>query len=57
MTRREMSTTLVGAAVGAAAPAPAAVSSRAARMLPAPSQQGGMPLLSALKLRRSTRAY
>jgi nitroreductase len=57
LTRREatagIAATAVAVGVGGAAPAEEA----AARPLPTPRSSGGMPLLAALKLRRSTRAY
>lgn len=55
VTRRQMvggilSSAATGASVGGTA-------QKAARPLPAPRRQGGLPLLSALNLRHSTRAY
>jgi nitroreductase len=52
MTRRDVSIGL--AAVAAATPVAAQAS---AQTLPAPNQTGGMPLMAALKLRRSIREY
>ena len=52
MTRRDVSIAI--AAVAAAAPVVAQTSVRA---LPPPNQAGGMPLMAALKLRRSIREY
>jgi nitroreductase len=57
MTRREISTALAVTAVAAAAPVLSNAQPGPARALPSPKQQGGMPLMTALKLRRSTRAY
>ncbi len=55
MTRREVSAgALASAAIAGAARAGRA---QAPVTLPAPRQDGGMPLMSALKLRRSTREY
>jgi nitroreductase len=53
MTRREVSTGVISAAAAAVAPAMAQMT----RPLPSPHQEGGMPLMAALKLRRSTREY
>jgi len=55
MTRRELMTTL-GAGAAMAAGAPAAAAARVVD-LPAPNKAGGKPLMQALDLRRSTRAY
>lgn len=55
MNRRETVAGIVGGAVAAAA---ASASSPSRNLsLPAPRRQGGQPVLSALNLRRSTRAY
>ena len=50
MTRRELSAGLAGVLASGSAMAEQ-------RALPPPRKQGGMPLISALQLRRSTRAY
>jgi hypothetical protein len=56
MTRREtVAGILAGAAAAAAIPTLAAQTKTTA--LPAPRREGGRPLLSALNLRHSTRAY
>lgn len=52
MTRREANAAILSAAAMTRAPG-----STAMRQLPVPRQSGGMPLMSALKLRRSTREY
>ena len=57
MTRRQVSAGLSAGGALAAAPAIAASQAAKSRALPEPRQQGGMPLMSALKLRRSARAY
>ncbi len=59
MTRRQVNTAILAAAGAAvvAAPGLAAAEAPASIVLPPPRSEGGMPLLSALKLRRSTRAY
>jgi len=54
MTRREV---VVGVAAGVAAVAAAGTTAQQVVALPAPEREGGMPLLSALNRRRSTRAY
>jgi nitroreductase len=57
MTRREAGAGLL-AAVALAAPAAAAFAAQPqARPLPPPHREGGMPLMTALNLRRSTRDY
>ena len=55
MTRRTASAAFAGAATLAAMGAPAAAAEP--RTLPPPHTEGGMPLLSALRMRRSTRSY
>lgn len=56
LTRREMAGGIIaGTAVAAADGTPAMVGQP--MQLPPPRSEGGMPLMSALKLRRSTRAY
>src|SRR5579883_88719 len=56
MTRREATTAMLAGAALAAAPA--AVGAQAARIeLPQPRRSGGMPLMSALERRHSTREY
>lgn len=57
MTRRQAGAGIIASAALAAAPAALLAQARTAIELPAPRQQGGMPLLSALKLRRSTREF
>ena len=57
MTRRKASIGLSTSAALAAAPASALAQDRKPIALPRPRSEGGMPLMSALKLRRSTRAY
>lgn len=54
MTRRELNGGLAATAAMAAMPAPTRTE---ARPLPLPRQTGGMPLMAALRLRRSTREY
>jgi nitroreductase len=56
LSRREASTGLIAAAVVASAPALAGQESKLLE-LPPPRTEGGKPLMQALKLRRSTRAY
>jgi nitroreductase len=56
MTRREANAALLGGAVLAVGPALAAEKAEAVA-LPPPSGKGGKPLMEALALRRSTRAY
>ena len=56
VTRREASAGLLTAAMVAAAPKLAAQEA-GVRALPTPRQVGGMPLMQALKLRRSIRDY
>ena len=57
MTRRQASTRLVAGAALAAIPALAPAQSLQPIELPPPRTEGGMPLLSALKRRRSIREY
>ena len=57
MTRRQAGAGIIASAALAAAPAALLAQARTAIELPASRQQGGMPLLSALKLRRSTREF
>jgi nitroreductase len=57
MTRREANTGMLAAAAAAAVASADAGAQGTARPLPPAQTQGGMPLLSALKLRRSTREY
>ncbi len=57
MTRRQAGAGIIDSAALAAAPAALLAQARTAIELPAPRRQGGMPLLSALKLRRSTREF
>lgn len=54
MTRRTMT---LGALVAGAAAATPSLAEQTARDLPPPAHQGGKPLMEALMLRRSTRAY
>jgi nitroreductase len=56
LTRRETNVTLLASAVLAAGPALAAKEPEAIA-LPPPRSKGGLPLIEALALRRSTRAY
>ena len=56
VTRRQANAALASAAILAAAPALAAGEAPTVT-LPAPTQTGGMPLMQALTLRRSTREY
>jgi nitroreductase len=57
MTRREFSAALAVAAAIAATGGGAEAQQPAATLLPSPRTAGGMPLMDALKLRRSTRDY
>jgi nitroreductase len=57
MTRREATAGLVASAALAAAPDITAAQEFKPIALPAPRTEGGMPLMSALKLRHSTREY
>jgi len=57
LTRREASAGIAATAVVLGAGGAAHTEEAAARPLPAPRSSGGMPLIDALKLRRSTRAY
>jgi nitroreductase len=58
MTRRAMTLgALAASSVAAAAGASATATEQTVRDLPPPAQQGGKPLMEALMLRRSTRAY
>ncbi len=57
MTRREATTGFFASAALAAAPNIAAAQGIKPVDLPAPRTEGGMPLMSALKLRHSTREY
>src|SRR5689334_22479265 len=55
MTRRQANAGMLAAA--AVAGVASATGAQTTIALPAPRQEGGMPLMSALKLRRSTREY
>jgi nitroreductase len=57
VTRREVSAGMLTSAALAAAPGSAAEQASKRRKLPPPRSEGGMPLMSALKLRRSTREF
>jgi hypothetical protein len=57
MTRRQASAGMLASVALAAAPAVAMAQEPKARQLPPPHQDGGMPLMAALKLRHSTREY
>src|SRR5271166_3627365 len=57
LTRREVSAGIAAATLALSARDVAHAEDAAARQLPAPRSSGGMPLIDALKLRRSTRAY
>ena len=57
LTRRDVNTATLAGAVATAAGSLASGADRETTKLPAARMQGGMPLLSALKLRRSTREY
>ena len=57
MTRRQAGSGLLAGAALLAGTAAASAQQREPRKLPSPRTEGGMPVLSALKLRRSTREY
>ncbi len=57
LTRRETAAGIAAATLALSAGGVASAEDPAARPLPAPRSSGGMPLIDALKLRRSTRAY
>jgi len=57
MTRRQAGAAMMAAAALAATPRAAIAEASEARPLPPPSKEGGMPLMQALNLRRSTRDY
>ncbi len=57
MTRRQANTSLLASAALAAAPKVAVAQELKQLDLPPPRSEGGMPLIAALKLRRSTREY
>jgi nitroreductase len=57
ITRRQANTGLFASAALAAVPEVAVAQELKPRDLPAPRSEGGMPLITALKLRRSTREY
>ena len=57
MTRRQANTGILASAALAVAPAVAVAQELKPLDLPAPRSEGGMPLIAALKLRRSTREY
>ena len=57
MTRRQASAGMLACAALATAPAVAMAQEPKARQLPPPHQDGGMPLMAALKQRHSTREY
>ncbi len=57
MTRRQANVGIIASAAVAAMPAVAAAQETQAVTLPPPRNDGGEPLLKALKLRRSTREY
>jgi len=57
MTRREAIAGILASAALAAAPTVAAAQELKPLELPPPRSEGGMPLMAALKLRRSTREY
>ncbi len=57
LTRREATAGLMASAALAASPSLAAAQEQKPIALPPPRTVGGMPLISALKLRRSTREY
>lgn len=57
MTRRQVNAGILAATTAAAAPALAAAPAAKPRQLPAPRTEGGMPLMTALAHRHSTRAY
>ena len=57
LTRREITAGIAAATLALSAGGVARAEDAAARPLPAPRSSGGMPLIDALILRRSTRAY
>jgi len=57
LTRREAAAAIAGGALALGAVSGAQAENVELRPLPAPRSSGGMPLIEALKLRRSTRAY
>ena len=57
MTRRQASAGILASAALAAAPVVAVAQALESRALPPPRSEGGQPLTTALKLRRSTREY
>ena len=57
LTRREASAAIAATALTIGAGGPLRAEDVAGRPLPPPRASGGMPLIDALKLRRSTRAY
>ena len=57
MTRRQASAGILASAALAAAPVVAVAQALEPRALPPPRSEGGQPLTTALKLRRSTREY
>lgn len=57
VTRRDVNTATLAGAIATAAGSLTSAAEREAITLPPARMQGGMPLLSALKLRRSTREY
>ena len=57
LTRREASAAIAASALAIGAGGALRAEDMAARALPPPRSSGGMPLIDALKLRRSTRAY
>ncbi len=57
MTRRQASAAIIAGAATVAVPSLSATGEARRLALPAPHTEGGMPLMSALKLRHSTRAY
>ncbi|HXP73574.1 MAG TPA: nitroreductase family protein [Stellaceae bacterium] len=57
MTRRQASAGILASAALAAAPVVAVAQALEPRVLPPPRSEGGQPLTTALKLRRSTREY
>ena len=57
MTRRQVSVSLLATAAATATAGLGAAQGSSALTLPPPQKDGGMPLLSALKLRHSTREY
>jgi hypothetical protein len=57
LTRRKASAGIAAATLALTASNAARAEDAAERLLPAPRSSGGVPLIDALKLRRSTRAY